>query len=134
MGDLAREKRVCWEFAAAVRSATARARGLIFLAHVGDRQQDAREWREIVSVLGGGLQIGDAALLVGGKPPMRRIQRTGAAMLPMMYLLNPVRQQSVVAVGTNRQQLLRRGRGFFREVQRRQIALFDERGVVGLQS
>ncbi len=62
----------------------------IFFPHISNGKQDSRERRQIVPVRGGRLQVGDSALLIRGQTAHRRIQRTGAAMLPMMYLLKPV--------------------------------------------
>ena len=64
--------------------------GLIFFPHIGNRQQDSRERREIMSVLGRGLQVGDSTLLVGRQSTHAKNPAHRGAMLPMMYLLKPV--------------------------------------------
>jgi hypothetical protein len=133
MGDLAREKRVGRELLAQPRQQQQRAR-IVFLPNVCNREQDAGKGREVVSMRGGGLQVRYSTLFIRRQPshsknPAHRGRHTSDDVFAETR-----RQQSVIAIGTDRQQLLRRGRRLPGEVQGRQIALFNERRVIGLQA
>src|SRR5438270_1956294 len=107
---------------------------LIFLAHIRNGKQDARKWRKIMTALGGGTQVLYSALFVGGQSSHAKDPTNRGCHAANDVFTEARRQQSVVAVVTNREQLLPLGRSLFGEMQRCQVALFDERRVIGLQA
>ena len=64
VGDLARKKGIAGKFLLQSREQLESTR-LVLFPHIGNGEKDAREWCEIMTVLGSGLQVCDAALLVG---------------------------------------------------------------------
>lgn len=81
--------------------------GFVLLTHICNRQQDPRKGSEIVSMFGGGLQVGDSALLVGGQAADAKDPAHRGRHAPDDAFAGTRRQQGVVAIGTNREQLLR---------------------------
>src|SRR5580658_4671771 len=133
MRNLAGEQCIFWKFLPQRSQQLQRSR-LILLAHIRNREQDSRKRCEVVSTHGGGFEVGNSTLLVRGQPSQAENPAHRGDNAPDNVFAEAGRQQGVVAVGTHRKQLLRRGRRCLGEAQRRQIALFDERRVVGLQT
>src|SRR5580698_229494 len=63
--DLPRKQRILRKVILQSHKQFARPR-LVFLAYVRDRQQNSREWRQILSVIRSDLQLSNPGLLVSG--------------------------------------------------------------------
>src|SRR5215472_3633271 len=80
---------------------------LVLFAHIGDCQEEPRKWRQIVTVLGGRLEILDASLLVGRKPPHAQNPAYRRRHASNDVLAESGRQPRVVAIVAHRKQPLR---------------------------
>lgn len=106
MRDLAREKCVARKVTAEIRKKLQRAR-FLFFPHIRDREQDAGEGCEIVSASGCSLKIGDSTLLVGRQAAEVENPSDGGCHAADDVFAESGSEQCVVAVGADREQLLR---------------------------
>src|SRR5215467_8521856 len=104
-GDFFRKECVAREFALQV-SQELNCPWLVFFADVGDGEQDAREWLQVMSTLSCGLQIGDAALLIGRQASEAKHPANRSGHAPDDVFTEAGREQRVVAVGADGEQLL----------------------------
>src|ERR1700727_3223594 len=107
---------------------------LMFISHARDRQQNSGKWRQVMSALSSQLQVRDAALLIRRQPAHLHQPAHRSRHAANDVLAEARSQLRVVTIRTNRQQLLRPGRSLLGMMQRGQIAFFNQRGIVGLQS
>ena len=87
-----------------------------------------------MSMLRSGLKIADTALLVGRKASHAQKPANWSSHAADHVLAEPCREQGIVAIVAHGEQLLGRCGSLFCEVQRSQVALLDQRCIVGLQA
>src|ERR1700730_10506474 len=132
-GNFAWKQRVCGELSAeAVEHLESAAP--VFVAHVGNSQQNAGERSQIVSSLRCKLEVSNTRLLVSRQTAKAKYPAHRGGHAPDNVLAETGGQQSVVTVRTNRQQLLRPDRSLFGGVQGCQVALLDEGCVVRFET
>src|SRR6266498_3606523 len=106
--------------------------GSVLLSHVSNRQQNSGKGGEVAPMRGRGFQVGNATLLVCRQASQSEDPANGCGHASDDVLAKPGREQSVVTVVTDRQQVLRRCGRLLGVVQRAQILLVNESGIVGL--